>query len=477
MAFNSLTFVIFLMVVLAGYYALTHKAQNVWLLAASWVFYAWWDPRVLGLLILSSGVDYLCGLRLYGSSDPRGRKLYLTLSICTNLVILGFFKYLNFFIQSANEILQTMGLSNSQPALNILLPVGISFYTFRTLSYTMDVYRGKLQPCTDFVTYALYVGFFPQLLAGPIERASSLLPQLGNRRMVSWEDLREGGVLILIGLFKKVGVADALAPLTAVRFQNPAQCSGADLLFALYLFSVQIYCDFSGYSDIARGIGKLFGIETMVNFNRPYFSSSVTEFWRRWHISLSSWLRDYVYISFGGNRKGPLKTYRNLMLTMLLCGLWHGANVTYVVWGGLHGLYLSMHKFWVNRTSTTGRGASSSADDLLSITKIVATFHLVAFSWILFHADNLSAAWQYFSGILTWQKAGLIMPLNWHGISVLILLATLFTLELIQDRAGDDATLLRWHWVPRGLSYGVLIVVLLAFGGVGAAVPFFYFQF
>ena len=215
----------------------------------------------------------------------------------------------------------------------------------------------------------------------------------------------------------------------------------------------------------------------MVNFDRPYFASSITEFWRRWHISLSSWLRDYLYISLGGNRKGLLRTYWNLMLTMLLCGLWHGANITYIMWGGLHGAYLCAHKLWVGRESSRERRHGAPAGVLVGIGKILATFHLVAFSWILFHASSMSAAWHYLVGIVTWQKAGLITPLNWHGLGVLILLTTLLALELVQHREGNDAALLRWHWVPRGFSYAIILVVTLAFGGIDAAAPFIYFQF
>jgi len=309
MIFNSLVFFVFLAVVLGAYYCLSRRYQNYLLVIASYVFYGYWDWRFLFLIFISTIVDYYCGHGLDKAVSLRRKKTYLWLSICVNIGILLFFKYFNFFIDSAQVLLSRFGLNQSLPVMNIILPVGISFYTFQTLSYTLDIYRGKMKPTTDFLTFALYVAYFPQLVAGPIERARRLLPQLSSSRTVGWPQIGIGMELILIGFFKKVGISDMLAPMVDLRFQYTQYASWSDLLLAVYLFSIQIYCDFSGYSDIARGVSKLFGIEIMRNFEQPYLSQSVTEFWRRWHISLSSWFRDYVYIPLGGNREGVFKTY------------------------------------------------------------------------------------------------------------------------------------------------------------------------
>jgi D-alanyl-lipoteichoic acid acyltransferase DltB (MBOAT superfamily) len=316
----------------------------------SCVFYGWWDARFLLLLAFSTTVDFLCARQIAATDVEVTRKRYLLASLISNLGILGFFKYFDFFVTSAHDTLQAIGWNASLPLLHVVLPLGISFYTFQAISYTIDVYRRTIPPSKDPVAFALSVCYFPHLVAGPIQRASFLLPQLEADRRVRWVQIREGIGLILFGLFKKVGVADAIAPLVDLRFTNPALYGAGDLLFALYLFAVQIYCDFSGYSDIARGTSKLFGIELMLNFDHPYFSRSITDFWRRWHISLSTWLREYLYVPLGGNRHGVRKTYRNLMLTMLLGGLWHGASWTFVVWGGLHGLYLAIHKLLLERS-------------------------------------------------------------------------------------------------------------------------------
>jgi D-alanyl-lipoteichoic acid acyltransferase DltB (MBOAT superfamily) len=541
MLFNSLSFAVFLSIVLSGYYLLTRKAQNLWLLAASCVFYGWWDSRFLLLLATSTLIDFLCARRMALLDHARLRKRYLLISVISNLGILGFFKYYGFFISSTKAALETIGWRLPLPILRIVLPVGISFYTFQAISYTVDVYRRVIPACRDFVAFALSVCYFPHLVAGPIQRTSYLLPQLEADRSVRWLQLREGGCLILYGLFKKVGVADAVAPQVGLRFTNPQMYGWADLLFALYLFAVQIYCDFSGYSDIARGTSKLFGIELMLNFDHPYFSRSITEFWRRWHISLSTWLREYLYIPLGGNRNGVRKTYRNLMITMLLGGLWHGASWSFVVWGALHGAYLAAHKKLLEsrmpvhhpESTATGTalvlppalaGATASftlPDDtgtqappgpimpatsvasvavensggesaeggtaspvgqgfvslVLTALKILATFHLVCLGWIFFRAETFSAAWQYLSGIVTFRAAQGLESLNWLDFRTTILLASLMGLDIAQYRAGTQTMFLDWPWAIRGAVYAALIIVMLVFGGVNADVPFIYFQF
>jgi D-alanyl-lipoteichoic acid acyltransferase DltB (MBOAT superfamily) len=473
--FNSIAFLVFLPIVLGTYYVLRHRAQNVWLLGASYVFYGFWDPRFLLLLLLSTAIDYACGLAIADANDARRRHAFLFISVASNLTILAAFKYFNFFIGSAGRLLSALHIGLPVPVLGVVLPVGISFYTFQEMSYTIDIYRGVFTPRRDFVTFALSVAYFPHLVAGPIQRASGLLPQLERPRRVGWTELREGAALIVLGYFKKVGVADAVAPTVELCFANPHHFSGSDLLFGLYLFAIQIYCDFSGYSDIARGVSKLFGIELMINFERPYFAASITEFWRRWHISLSTWLRDYLYIPLGGNRRGRTRTSLNLLTTMLLGGLWHGASWTFVVWGGLHGLYLSVEK----ALSVGGRPAKAGGPDTIAAraVKTFVTFQLVALTWVFFRAADFRIAWQYLHGIVTWQVAPVDAGVHWLGRRFLVLFAALFAIDLLQETSGDQTVVLRWHWALRGIAFATAIVLMLALGGTDVHVPFIYFQF
>ncbi|MDH5528867.1 MAG: MBOAT family protein, partial [Paracoccaceae bacterium] len=321
MLFSELTFWAFFAIVMAAYLVLPHKAQNRMLLVASYVFYAAWDWRFLSLILLSTFVDYLVGLALAGTEDERRRKRLLWLSLGINLGMLAVFKYLGFFIDSFQAMLAGIGYEADPLILSIVLPVGISFYTFQTLSYTIDVYRRELKPTRDFLDFALFVAFFPQLVAGPIERAKNLLPNIEMPRVMSWENISRGAVLCLLGLIKKIVIADGLAPSVDAIYSSPDP-SRLDILLATWFFAIQIYCDFSGYTDIARGVAKMLGFGLMRNFAQPYFAANPQEFWRRWHISLSTWLRDYLYISLGGNRGGRWSTYRNLMATMTLGGLW-----------------------------------------------------------------------------------------------------------------------------------------------------------
>ena len=411
------------------------------------------------------------------NEQARRRKLLLIISLVTNLGILGFFKYFNFFVDSAIDSFAAIGISANRPVLNVILPVGISFYTFQTLSYTIDIYRGKFRPCGDFITFALFVSYFPQLVAGPIERASRLLPQLQKKRRVTGSDIQEGAFLIFLGIFKKVGISDAVASTVDLVFAYPDNFSGTTLLLGLYFFSLQIYCDFSGYSDIARGTSKLLGVDLMVNFNQPYFSRSVTEFWHRWHISLSTWLRDYLYIPLGGNRRGRAKMYRNLMVTMLLGGLWHGAAWTFIVWGLLHGTYLAVHKAVTERRPARApQEGFSPWGGLVAAVKVLGTFHLVALTWIFFRSDTFTIAWQYLSGIVLWQNGE-----SWIGEFEIARLAcalcVLLTIEIMQAITNSHLSLLKTRWQVRGTVYGVMLVALIVCGGLNADVPFIYFQF
>ena len=474
MVFSSIEFAIFLPLVLALYYCLAFRWQNRLLLVASYVFYGWWDWRFLTLLWISTGVDFFVGRQLARSEDPGRRKLLAGLSVVANLSLLGFFKYFDFFVDSMAAMLESAGFTVHTPTLRIVLPVGISFYTFQTLSYTLDIYRKRLEPTTNLLDFALFVAFFPQLVAGPIERARNLLPALSSPRRLSWRDLAVGLELILIGFFKKVGVADAIGPLVDTRFLAPESFSGKDLLFASYLFSIQIYCDFSGYTDIARGCARLFGIPLMRNFEQPYFSRSVTEFWRRWHISLSTWLRDYLYISLGGNRRGRGITYRNLMLTMLIGGLWHGAAWTFVIWGGLHGLYLVAHKWMLERRGLKDPPAPRSG--LVDAVKILVTFHLVVFTFVFFRADSFAHALTVLQGIATWQASDAV-EISWVGARNLMLLVPLVGVDLAQRRTGHHAFGIGAPSWVRAPAYAALLVLTLTLGNLVDHVPFIYFQF
>jgi D-alanyl-lipoteichoic acid acyltransferase DltB (MBOAT superfamily) len=404
------------------------------------------------------------------TSDDARRRLLLIVSIAVNLGILGLFKYAGFFVDSFAGLVEGLGLSANRPVLDVVLPVGISFYTFQTLGYTIDVYKRRLEAEPNLLVFAVYVAFFPQLVAGPIERATNLLPQLrGERRLPGGESVREGALLILIGLFKKVVIADGLAPVVNEAFANADVASGAALLAGVYAFSLQIYGDFAGYSAIARGTAKLLGVDLVVNFQQPYLSTNITDFWRTWHISLSTWLRDYLYIPLGGNRKGAARTYRNLMLTMLLGGLWHGAAWTFVVWGGLHGVYLAAHRRWRDRRS---REATSrfTVDHALPA---IGTFHLVALSWIFFRAETFGQAAAVLRGILTWRPGTVDFDAFW----VLVVLASISLLLDIGQRNGASHTaLLRLAPAVRGAVYGALLVGIVLFSGQ-EPVPFIYFQF
>lgn len=470
MAFNSVQYALLLLVVVVVYRRLSRRGQNVLLLLASYLFYGFWDWRFLGLLWISTVTDYLVGRRMGNEDSAERRKHLLWVSMAVNLGILGFFKYFGFFTQSFAELAESVGWQVDAPTLSIVLPVGISFYTFQTMSYTIDVYRREMEPTDDWLSFAVFVAYFPQLVAGPIERARRLLPQFEKERApVGREQLASGLTLILIGLFKKVVIADALAPAVQTAFENAGTAGWLELMVGIYAFSLQIYGDFSGYSSIARGSSRLLGIELMVNFNQPYLSRNITAFWRTWHISLSTWLRDYLYIPLGGNRGTGLATQRNLMVTMLLGGLWHGAAWTFVVWGGLHGLYLAGHRVIRHRSPSQDTDAPRWRD----VPAMVATFHLVAFSWIFFRADSFSQAADYVQGIATLRAGAL--PLV-DGLLLALVLAAAVTLDLSQRIGRRHEAILSWPAVVRGAGMAAMVAGVVLFSGQ-ATVPFLYFQF
>ena len=471
MTFNSLQYALFLPCVFLLYWSLRRRKQNILLLCASYLFYATWDWRFLGLLVFSSVTDYTVGRLLGRALSDRHRRALLVVSLVVNLGVLGFFKYFDFFVDAAADLLGVVGLAPATPVVDVLLPVGISFYTFQSLSYTIDVYRRRLEPAESLLDFCTFVAFFPQLVAGPIERASHLLPEIQRpRQRPSWFQVRSGCVLILIGLFKKVAIADALAPVVNEAFGQGQAGTGhwLTLLVGAYAFALQIYGDFSGYSDIARGSARLFGIELMRNFEQPYLSRSVTEFWRRWHISLSSWLRDYLYVPLGGNRRGPRRTSINLGLTMLLGGLWHGAAWSFVVWGGLHGLYLMADR-WVGRDRPEVDRPLRTAD----VASMLGTFHLVCLAWLFFRADSLGGALTYLGGIVTLGQG----PVTIGSVTLVVLTGlAVVALDLVQRSSGHHDAVLRWPEWRRGLVYGVAIASIALFSG-GSPVPFIYFQF
>ncbi|MDO6597688.1 MBOAT family O-acyltransferase [Oceanihabitans sp. 2_MG-2023] len=403
MLFNSIDFAIYLPIVFIIYWFITNKnlkLQNAFLVVASYVFYGWWDWRFLSLILFSTIVDYSIGRFLAKENTLNKRKVYLWISIVTNLGFLGFFKYYNFFLDNFIQAFTWMGVPVSGRALHIILPVGISFYTFQTLSYTIDVYRNKLKPTKDFVAFAAFVSFFPQLVAGPIERASNLLPQFYTKRVFNYTKAVDGLRQILWGLFKKVVIADNCAVFVNIIFDNHQEYSGSTLVLGAIFFAFQIYGDFSGYSDIAIGTSRLFGFNLMQNFAFPYFSRDIAEFWRRWHISLSTWFRDYLYIPLGGSRGSKKQQIRNVFIIFLVSGFWHGANWTFIIWGALNALYfIPLLLTNNNRNHIEIVAHDKSYPSLKAVLKILLTFGITTLAWVFFRAESVAHALQYLFGI------------------------------------------------------------------------------
>ena len=425
MLFNSYEFFIFLPIVFFLYWFVFKnnlKFQNTLILLASYVFYSWWDWRFLSLIIISTIIDYLIGLKIYKSNDLHIKRYYLLFSIIVNLGILGFFKYYNFFIDSWIILLNSVGYyPNSVWTLNVILPVGISFYTFQTMSYSLDIYYNKLKPTRDIISFAAFVSFFPQLVAGPIERASNLIPQILNKRTFKYNNGVQGLRLILWGMFKKVVVADSLSLQVDYCFNNYHTLNGGLLFLGLIYFSFQIYCDFSGYSDIAIGTAKLFGIDLMKNFKYPYFSRNVAEFWRRWHISLSTWFRDYMYIPLGGSKMGKWISIRNIFIIFIISGFWHGANWTFIAWGLCHAiiyipLFLSGRNRIFTNNSIYGKRWLPSFTELF---QMATTFLFVTFSWVFFRSENIVISFKYLFNIITKFSIPFV---NANHVSVILLL-------------------------------------------------------
>ena len=479
MVFNSFTFGVFLLSVV-GLYWLLHRSmrwQNRLLLVASYVFYGWWDWRFLTLLAVSTVVDHWVATRIHATDANRSphtditRRRLLMLSIVLNMAVLGFFKYFNFFAGSMQELLARIGVQADPFYLNIILPVGISFYTFQTMSYTIDVYRREMPPARHLSDFALYVAFFPQLVAGPIERAIALLPQIEKPRRFDRDQFVDGTNLIFWGLFKKIYVADNLAPVVTAAFANP-EASGLQVLVGVYAFAFQIYCDFSGYSDIARGCSKLMGFELMANFRFPYVALNPSDFWRRWHISLSTWLRDYLYITLGGSRGSRILTYRNLALTMLLGGLWHGATWLFVLWGAYQGLLLVVHRLYSEARSRSAHvlDAGSVMDKAV---RVVVMFQFVCLGWLIFRGESVSQIIGMLGRLFAWRGSadvGLLTPL-------FVFVAPLVAIEVLLGLGRSDSLhKLRWLPAPVRVVTVASLFYLLAFHGASAQ-SFIYFQF
>ncbi|HJR07925.1 MAG TPA: MBOAT family O-acyltransferase [Pyrinomonadaceae bacterium] len=498
MLFNSYIFWVFFAVVFALYRVLPHRKQNLMLLAASYVFYGYWDWRFLFVMLYSTVIDYYAAIAIGREGlSKRQRKLILTTSICVQLGLLGLFKYYAFFSTEVVGVLARFGVPVSLPTLNLLLPVGISFYTFQTMSYTIDVYRRQFKPSKSFTEFALFVSFFPHLVAGPLVRATKLLPQISNPRERRPEDFREGLYLVLTGLFKKVVVGDNLAAIANSIFNTPAsQLSGLECLVGVYAFAFQIYGDFSGYSSIAQGVARWLNIDLSINFRMPYLATSPSDFWNRWHISLSTWFRDYVYVPLarrGGGRVTKARLYSTQVIVMLLSGLWHGAAWTFVLWGLYHGLLLAGYRFYTETkqrilrkwkgaddataTNATASAAATTGEGATLAGRLVAMFlmfHLVCLGWLLFRAESAGQAWSMLGRMFTDFRV------TSFAVSCLALVvfyaAPLMIYEFWLDRRNDLLELTRVRWLTRGLAYTYCALMLWFFPPPVSNV-FIYFQF
>jgi alginate O-acetyltransferase complex protein AlgI len=487
MLFNSLSFLFFFVIVVVIYFALPYRFRWVLLLAASYYFYMTTKPVFVVFILFSTFSTYYTALRMGKAESKSKRKKYLLLSLFSNLGLLFLLKYYNFLDDSLEVFFSHFNIIYKLPAFHAILPIGISFYTFKSLSYTIDVYRGTKPPERHLGFFALYVAFFPQLLAGPIERATRFLPQLYERFDFDYQRVVKGLRLMLWGFFQKMVIADNLATLVDSIYKNPANYPGLPLFFATFFFAFQIYCDFAGYSDIAIGAAQVMGYQTMENFSRPYLSKSISEFWRRWHISLSSWFRDYLYIPMGGNRVSGQRWYLNLFVVMLICGFWHGANWTFLVWGGLHGFYLIFSILTRSARDHFVRMIGlDQAPRLHSSLKILITFSLVCFAWIFFKADTITNAFRIISNLFTgwgktfavetWEKIPFWGPLKFELVISLISIGILLSVHLMEERGNIiDRFSEKPVWIRWPVYYSLLIAILL-FGNFGAK-PFIYFQF
>lgn len=479
MLFNSLNFAYFFPVVFLVYWLLLKndiKKQNLFLLVASYFFYGCWDWRFLFLLVTSTILCYVGGNLISNARSQSKRKLYLAVAVTVNLLFLGVFKYFNFFIESFQDLLQLFGLTPHEYSLKIILPVGISFYTFHGLSYVIDIYYDRWKPTKSWVNYSLFVAYFPLLVAGPIERATHLLPQLEKKRTFDYTKMVDGLRQILWGLFKKIVVADGCAEYANFIFNNSEFQSGTTSVLAAILFAIQIYGDFSGYSDIALGVSRMLGIELLQNFKFPYFSRDIAEFWRRWHVSLSSWFKDYLYIPLGGSRGGMNTTIRNTFIIFLVSGLWHGANWTFIAWGGLHALYIVPSIIRKkNRKNIDIVAKGKSLPNLNELGNMAITFALVVIAWVVFRANSIADAYTFFASI---TRNPFALPyIDIKTLITLGMIALMFVVEWLgrerkyglEGFSAVKSTPIRWGFY----ILLILSIVLLATGEK----EFIYFQF
>ena len=483
MTFNSLAFAIFLPIVFTLYWFVFKnlKKQNVLILVASYIFYGLWDWRFLFLILASTAVDYLVGIAIFNNKDDdRKRKLFLWLSVIFNVGLLGFFKYYNFFADSFVDMVGLFGYDiKSTWTLNIILPVGISFYTFQTMSYSLDVYYKRLEPTKDFLLFATYVAFFPQLVAGPIERASHLLPQIAQKRVFKYEQASEGLKLILWGLFKKMVIADGLAPMVDDIFNNYGTYPASTLILGVTLFSFQVYGDFSGYSDIAIGTSKLLGIELMSNFKFPNFSRNVAEYWQRWHVSLSTWFRHYVYIPLGGSRVSKLKSIRNICIIFLVSGFWHGANWTFIFWGGFHALaYIPV--FLMNRNTIykdSVVGENTLFPTFKELGQLILTFGIVTFSRIFFRSNSITDSFAFIKRLFTdFEFAPYHHPMGYRMVDYFVLIF-FFVLYEYRMRKDERSPFKFKNRYVRFVAYTVVVFLIFLFYDDMVDRSFIYFQF
>lgn len=482
MLFNSIDFAIFLPIVFILYWFVTKnnlRLQNFLIVGASYLFYGWWDWRFLSLILFSTLVDYSIGLGLLKQENQTKRKILLWTSILVNLGFLGFFKYYNFFLDNFITAFSFFGTEIKANSLNIILPVGISFYTFQTLSYSIDVYKRKLEPTKDFIAFSAFVSFFPQLVAGPIERATHLLPQFYKKRTFDYSKAVDGMRQILWGLFKKIVIADNCAEYANLIFNNSADYSGSTLALGALFFTFQIYGDFSGYSDIAIGTSRLFGFDLMRNFNFPYFSRDIAEFWRRWHISLSTWFRDYLYIPLGGSRGGTWMKVRNTFIIFIVSGSWHGANWTFIVWGALNAIYfLPLLLTNNNRNNLETVAQGKLLPSLKEVSFMLLTFGLTVFAWIFFRANNIGHAISYISEILSPSLFSIPKFTGMARALTTIILVAIFVLVEWKGREGQYAISqlgIKWKRPIRYAMYYAIIIAIFWFGGKEQ--QFIYFQF
>lgn len=479
MIFNSLDFAIFLPIVFTLYWLLRKKnlkLQNALIVISSYVFYGWWDYRFLSLILFSTIIDYGIGICLTHESNPTKRKLLLFTSIFVNLGFLGFFKYYNFFLENFINAFSFLGYPINSNSLNIILPVGISFYTFQTLSYTIDVYKRKLEPSRSFIRFAAFVSFFPQLVAGPIERATNLLPQFNQKRIFNKTEAKEGLRQILWGLFKKVVIADNCAQFANIVFNNYEEYSGITLFVGALMFTFQIYCDFSGYSDIAIGTSKLFGFKLMRNFAYPYFSRDIAEFWRRWHISLSTWFRDYLYIPLGGSRGSKFHKVRNIFIIFIVSGFWHGANWTFIVWGALNAaFYLPLLLIKRNRNNLDIVDLNFSWISLKEVFNILITFILTVLAWVFFRSKDISSAFGYLAQMFGGDFLNIHLDIP---ITLILFILFLFSVEWLNRRRDFGiCSLEKLLPISAGRWSLYLFLVLSVLFFAGDQQEFIYFQF